>query len=117
MSGGADNPHNPLRSTGRRVDNTGMLQRAPAMTNAQRQERFRASHPGYFRKYGARRRALAKGLSPDAVGEPAAAPTPSVQFGSGFHFASPQFNVPAPTPQPMSLIDRLKQLEIPRTAR
>jgi hypothetical protein len=33
-----------------------MLTRAPAMSNIERQRKFRLSHPGYFNKYNARRR-------------------------------------------------------------
>jgi hypothetical protein len=37
-----------------------MLRVLPAMSNAERQREFRAAHPGYFRKYRNRHKALTR---------------------------------------------------------
>jgi hypothetical protein len=49
--------HNRIKPPICRTDAADMLSIPPPMSNLERQRRFRASHPGYFNKYNARRRA------------------------------------------------------------
>jgi hypothetical protein len=65
-----------VQSRPRRADEPGvsMLEPAPPMSNAERQRRFRASHPGYFKKY---RRSMRQ-LQADAERVAAAAAVPLV---------------------------------------
>src|SRR5687767_10347705 len=74
-----------------------MLTPVPTMSNAERQRKFRESHPGYFRKYHARKRAMAKAVRARMLAEAQAA----ADAAKAARATRPLLMLPAPVELPV----------------